>query len=469
MSNDSKVMSSADIEDTHSVKMGEVISADVDVAAAYAHHLTGENAYTRKEATRLRWKLDLRLVPLLWFNITLGAMDKVTTATAALYGFRTDTDLTGNRYSWVGSAFYFGYLVWCLPSGSLLQRFPIAKLMFWAQLLWGCILIGTGFSNNFPTFIALRVLLGALEAPIVPGDFLIIDMWYSRREQPLRTGLMYTGLSVCFTGPIGWGIGFLSGEHQWRAMFWITGVMTIKAIVIDKIREDQTGVENKTFKREQMIEAFLDPKTWLMFFFHIWISIPNVSLTNFAPLIIKGLGYTSQRSTLLTMPTGIMRPVASYMCNGGVFLTAKYFPTKQFHTAWVMFGIIVGMIAAVFLYALPRQTIMEGSPLFTSPNTAGHTKEVTTNALIFIAYCVSNIIAPQFLKANQAPLYPLGMGAVLRSYVLAMITMALYAAYCWNENRRRDKIDADKGGRVHNDTDFKDLTDKRNVHFRYVW
>jgi len=66
MPDDSKVMSSADVEDTHSVKMGEVASANVDVAAAYAHHLTGENAYTRKEATRLRWKLDLRLVPLLW-------------------------------------------------------------------------------------------------------------------------------------------------------------------------------------------------------------------------------------------------------------------------------------------------------------------------------------------------------------------------------------------------------------------
>lgn len=74
MSDPNKVMSAADIEDTTSVKMGEVASADVDVAAAYAHHLTGENAYTRKEATRLRWKLDLRLVPLLWFNVTLGTL-----------------------------------------------------------------------------------------------------------------------------------------------------------------------------------------------------------------------------------------------------------------------------------------------------------------------------------------------------------------------------------------------------------
>jgi MFS transporter, ACS family, allantoate permease len=81
-------------------------TGDVDIAASYADQLTGDNAYTRKEWVRLRWKLDMRLVPLLWFNVTLGAMDKVTTATAALYGFRADTDLYGDRYSWVGSAFY---------------------------------------------------------------------------------------------------------------------------------------------------------------------------------------------------------------------------------------------------------------------------------------------------------------------------------------------------------------------------
>jgi hypothetical protein len=77
MTDITKVMSAGDAEETHSVKLGEVAEADVDVAAAYAHHLTGENAYTRKEATRL--KLDLRLVPLLWFNITLGAWNPLPT------------------------------------------------------------------------------------------------------------------------------------------------------------------------------------------------------------------------------------------------------------------------------------------------------------------------------------------------------------------------------------------------------
>ena len=77
-----------------------------DVAAKYANMFANGESYSKEESTRLRWKLDMRLVPLLWFNVTLGAMDKVTTATAALYDFREDTNLYGDRYSWVGSAFY---------------------------------------------------------------------------------------------------------------------------------------------------------------------------------------------------------------------------------------------------------------------------------------------------------------------------------------------------------------------------
>lgn len=104
-----------------------------------------------------------------------------------------------------------------------------------------------------------------------------------------------------------------------------------------------------------------------------------------------------------------------------------------------------------------------------SANTAGHTKKVTMNAVVFAAYCVSNIIGPQFFKANQAPLYSLGMGAMLTSYVLSIITISLYMMYCWNENRRRNKIDDKADQRVHMDTDFNDMTDQENVHFRYVW
>ncbi|KAJ4309304.1 hypothetical protein N0V84_011578 [Fusarium piperis] len=82
------------------------------------------------------------------------------------------------------------------------------------------------------------------------------------------------------------------------------------------------------------------------------------------------------------------------------------------------------------------------------------------NAVVFVAYC--------FFKANQAPLFSLGMGAMLTSYVLSIITISLYIMYCWNENRRRNNIDDKADQRVHMDTDFNDMTDQENVHFRYV-
>jgi hypothetical protein len=97
---------------TKDVGQGEVFDhSDAEIAATYADRLDGENAYTSQEEKRLRWKLDLRLVPILWLNVTLSAMDKVTTSTTALYGMKAATDLTGNRYSWVESAFYVSPLI----------------------------------------------------------------------------------------------------------------------------------------------------------------------------------------------------------------------------------------------------------------------------------------------------------------------------------------------------------------------
>ncbi|KAI1333755.1 putative allantoate permease [Xylariaceae sp. FL0016] len=488
---------------------GQPSRAD-DVAAAYTSYFEGaDDFYTRKEEKSLRWKLDRRLIPILWFNIILGATDKVSTSTGALYGMREDTDSTGDRYSWLGSAFYFGYLFWCFPAAGLLQKLPIAKVMCMVIFLWGIILVATAYVHSFPAMIALRVLLGILEAPIIPGGYLILSMWYSRHEQSLRSGLMYTNLSVILSGPIGYGIGAVAGGHQWRWYFITLGSMSMvwavvlgiflpdnlprakflnkreKAITVERLRADQTGIENKTFKKEQMIEAFKDPKTWLMFAFNIFVSIPNGGLTNFQSLIIKGLGFSSRRALLLAMPEGGVATISAYLCTGGVWALTRKWPKLQCRVAIIIAGEIVGMVASVFLYTLPfshvggRLASLWMAKFFLGPyilmlalnvsNVAGHTKKVTVQAIIFIAYCISNIIAPQFFKADQAPLYPLGMGAILGSYVLSIITIALYGLYCYYENCRRDCIDSARDQRVHIDTDFKDFTDRENIHFRYVW
>lgn len=65
--------------------------------------------------------------------------------------------------------------------------------MFAVIVIWGFVLIGAGFTHSFAAMVATRVLLGALEAPVAPGNFIIMTMWYTRAEQPVRAGLFYTG------------------------------------------------------------------------------------------------------------------------------------------------------------------------------------------------------------------------------------------------------------------------------------
>ncbi|KAJ3468020.1 hypothetical protein MRS44_002085 [Fusarium solani] len=292
---------SGDVRDVKQVPRGR------DIAAELTEQFADEPGFDREEETRLRWKIGMRLTLILFLNITLPAMDKVTPSTGALYGMRQDLHLKGNQYSWIGSSFYFGYLIWCFPSSQILHRLPIAKSISGAMLAWGFALIGTGFSKSFAPMVITRILPGALEAPVAPGNFLIMTMWCTREEQPGRAGLFYTGLATLITGTLGWAVGFIHSEWAWRSFFWITGGITLiyavivgiflpdnpvkakfisqreKYVAVEHMGADQLGIENKTFNKAQVWELVKDPKTWLMFLFHVWVSIPNGGLTNFSP------------------------------------------------------------------------------------------------------------------------------------------------------------------------------------------
>lgn len=121
---------------------------------------------------------------------------------------------------------------------------------------------------------------------------LITSMWYTRRQQPVRIGIWYTsqGFGTSLGGLLGYGIGHIKGAlPSWKYEFLIIGalcavwgtVMFIllpdspvttralsqkeKRIAVERLRENQTGVENKHFKLYQLRETFLDPKTYLLF------------------------------------------------------------------------------------------------------------------------------------------------------------------------------------------------------------
>jgi MFS transporter, ACS family, allantoate permease len=59
----------------------------------------------------------------------MQSLDKTTLGTAAVFNLRQETHLIGNQYSWLGSLFFLGWIIWEYPANFLLQRFPVGKTL----------------------------------------------------------------------------------------------------------------------------------------------------------------------------------------------------------------------------------------------------------------------------------------------------------------------------------------------------
>ena len=72
-----------------------------------------------------------------------------------------------------------------------------------------------------------------------------------------------------------------------------------RRMAVHRLRENQTGVENKHLKFYQIKEAFLDYKLYLFFLLGVVGNIPNGGISNFGTIIIKGFGFSTLITTLM--------------------------------------------------------------------------------------------------------------------------------------------------------------------------
>lgn len=401
--------------------------------------------YTKEEEHRLVRKIDFMILPYLAVCYAFFYIDKTTLSYAAIFGITEDLNLVGTQYNWLSSMFYFGFLVWAFPTNFLMQRLPVAKYLGFNIFLWGVLLIAQAGATNFATLAVLRALSGAAEACSDPSFMLITSMWYTRRQQPVRIGLWYTanGFGIALGGLLGFGIGQIRGAlPSWKYEFIIIGtlcsvwgiVLAImlpdspvtarrlsereRRIAVERLSENQTGVENKTFKRYQLIEALKDPKTYFFFGLSIIQNIPNGGISNFGTLIIKGFGFSTLVTTLMQVPYGVLIALSILSC---VYLN-DYFSdklkknTRIYFAMLYTFGNITGSfglrflssdhhIARLWMYYLtgPYNATMVLLLSLVTANTAGHTKKVVTNAFTFLGYCVgmSTFLFPSSWQTNQ--------------------------------------------------------------------
>ncbi|KAF2687832.1 MFS general substrate transporter [Lentithecium fluviatile CBS 122367] len=464
-----------------------------------------------EEAKKVLRKIDLHVVPILFFTYLLQYLDKNGINYASAFGLEEGTNLSGQDYSWLGSIFYFGYLLGQYPSGYLLQRLPIAKFLGFATLGWGIILLTTPACTSFAGMATNRFLLGLLEATVNPGFVLIMSMWYTSAEQPLRLESYYctNGIATMFGGLIGYAVGHITtGLPRWMYLFLIfgatstlMGVITLlvlpdlpttarfltehqRIIAVERVAGNRQGVKNRHFKKYQAWQTLQDPKTWILFVMAVGAQIPNAALTSFSSLIIKSFGVDTLGTQYLQIPGGAVQFLS--LIAGGFVCT--HWPNSRCITMTVANSLCI--IGAAMLVALPASNkwgrlialwlcYFQGlgfsmSLTIVSSNVAGYTKKQLTGAALFTGYCVGNIIGPQTFKTSEKPGYHSAYIAMLIGYCVKLIAVLVLFAYMWSVNKKRDRESpsgihlTDEEEKAAVEAGMHDVTEIDNKGFRYI-
>ncbi|KAL2444898.1 MFS-type transporter cnsL [Exophiala dermatitidis] len=492
-------------ETTTAQPIKNVDGKQADQAALFLAQAGVETTLNAAQEKRLKRKIDWILIPMLFLTATFGAVDKVALSTAAIYGLRDDANLHGQQYSWLGSILSLGALVGMLPSSALLHKLPSAKYLCTCSMGWSAMALVMPACKSWSSMMAVRFLMGMFEAIIVPGISLMVAGWYKKDEQPPRNALVFANASSVVNGFLSWAIGHIPDSaplSKWQYLYLLIGSITMlwsifvfiylpatpmeakflnkdeKVFWVERLAENNTGIENKVWKWDQALEAVMDLKTWLIFFFNIAINIPNGGLTTFSGIIIANLGFTAVNASLLSMPTGVCSTLASF-----TFSMAA----AKFHNRRCLVNIVaccVPIIGTGILYGVPRTAV--GAQLvglyfvytyfgpyavgisLAQANTSGHTKKSLSFAILYIAYAVGNLIGPQTFRANQAPAYTGGVVAMLVCYCVCIALMVAYWIFCISLNRRRavtEQLPASEEDLVEA---FQDLSDFKKPNFRYT-
>lgn len=392
-------------------------------------------------------------------------------------------NLQGQQYSWVGSIFYFGYLIWEYPTTLLIARLPTAKYLTINTVFWGIVVALTAACSNFGGLMTVRFLLGVAEATITPAFMFLTSTWYTRDEMPTRLGIWFAGNSVggLCSSLMAFGIGHVDDNvRPWRWMYIILGVGTFlwsipififlpdsiskarflspeeRQYAADRVVISGTGsTENTKWKFEQVKECLIDPKTWLIFCIEILTQIPNGGTHSFSNIVITSFGFTELQSTLINIPYSVL---AASIIAGTGWLAGRY---RTLDCLLIIAVVVPCVTGAAIIYN--RDRVDRGVQLFAyfllcsgpaamplnmslvQANYRGVTKKMTITAMIFMAYCAGNIAGPQFFRDHEEPTYATAFQTIMVCYALVIILALTLRFYLQWMNRRRTREEGFEG------------------------
>ncbi|KAI6081273.1 major facilitator superfamily domain-containing protein [Hypoxylon rubiginosum] len=305
--------------------------AERGAAAALAGYIPGTTA--EKKLVR---KIDLILLPALWWLYILAYLDRGNVANAKAAGLTKSLNLNDADYSLIVSIFFVGYSVFEVPSNLLLNKIRPALYLSVIMAIWGTCVAAISSVRSSKELLIGRFFLGFIEAGVFPGSLYLLTCWYKKEEVGKRFSIFYTSgciapaLGGIMAGAILSHMDGVRGWEGWRWLFLIEGVVTVGfAVMFYFILVDYPQTTKKFFTAEECQLAYVrvlhdrqtnaaanserltpwqslwavlcDFKSYAFLVLYLLDSTAT-SISYFIPSTLTTMGYTSITAQWMTVP-----------------------------------------------------------------------------------------------------------------------------------------------------------------------
>ena len=285
-------------------------------------------------------KVYLRILPFAALTYFFCYLDRINVGFAALT-MNKDLGLDAAVYGMAAGAFFWGYVLFEVPSNIILEkvgaRLWIARIM----VTWGLISGATAFCTGPYSFMAIRFLLGLAEAGLFPGFVLFFTYWFPDKHRArINSGFtLALPIAVATGAPISTallGLDGLWGLKGWQCMYIFEAIPTVligiavlfyltdkpeQARWLSAAERDwltaRIAGEKRRVAAEHgvgLLRAFLDPKVLLLSLNYLGIVTASLGMLLFLPQIVKQLGLTNMQVGWATMIPYACGAVSMVVC-----------------------------------------------------------------------------------------------------------------------------------------------------------
>lgn len=353
-------------------------------------------------------------------------------------------------------------------------------------LAWGAVTTSQCAIDSQAKLYGLRLLLGVCEAGYIPLSYYYIGTLYPAYMAGLRIGMISFSFTLAgaFSALIAYGVFQINSSSWagWQLLFLIEGScsmfvglllllvlpskletawflnveerahavrrMHIDTASVDSILNANAEEMNHVLAVHNVISAFKDWRKILIILWTSCATIPAYGFAIFTPLIVKGMGYTSVRANLMSVPPFMVGGVALITW---VYLSDRY-KERSLCAAAAMFISIIGYIVLIVSHSNKLRygflfVVMIGAGSI-NPLAAAwlndNTPDKATRAMIMGIFGwnnVAGVIAGQVYSSKYGPTYH--VSASITVGIVALGTLGFLSArwlYMIENKKRRATV-----------------------------